>query len=69
MDSAMDTFTIELSEESARRLRDLAHEAGTTPERLLSDGAREWLSRPEQGFDQAAEYVLRKNRELDPRLA
>ena len=65
----MSTFTIELPEEQARRLRELAADAGVPPERLVSAGLEEWLSRPDARFAEAAEYVLNKNRELYRRLA
>jgi predicted transcriptional regulator len=65
----MSTFTIELPEEQARRLRELAQEAGIPPERLLRAGLEEWLSRPNTKFAEAADYVLSKNRELYRRLA
>jgi hypothetical protein len=65
----MSTFTIELPEDQARRLCELADEAGVPPERLVSAGLEEWLSRPDARFAKAAKYVLNKNRELYQRLA
>jgi antitoxin FitA len=65
----MSKFTIELREEHARRLHELAAEAGVPPERLLRAGLEEWLSRPDTKFDEAAQYILEKNRELYRRLA
>jgi antitoxin FitA len=65
----MSTFTIELPDEQARRLRELAAEAGVAPEHLVSAGLAEWLGRSETSFAEAAEYVLNKNRELYRRLA
>jgi len=65
----MDAFTIELPDEQAHRLRELAREAGVSPEQLLRAGIGEWLSRPGQDFAEAAAYVLQKNRELYKRLA
>jgi antitoxin FitA len=65
----MSTFTIELPEEQARRLRERASKAGVPPERLLRDGLEEWLDHPDTRFAEAAEYVLKKNRELYRRLA
>src|SRR4051812_25780602 len=66
---AMVDFTISLPDEQAGRLRELASEAGVSPEELLRDGAREWLTRPGCDFAAAAAYVLEKNRELYRRLA
>lgn len=65
----MTTFSIELPDDQAQRLRKLAVEAGVTPEELLGDGVREWLLQRHQDFAEAASYVLRKNAELYRRLA
>lgn len=65
----MTTFSIELPDDQAQRLRELAVEAGVTPEELLGDGVREWLLQRQQDFAEAASYVLRKNAELYRRLA
>ena len=66
---ASDVFTVVLPEEKARRLRELAREAGVSPEHLLRVGVEEWLSYPDRDFAEAAAYVLHKNRELYRRLA
>jgi antitoxin FitA len=65
----MDAFTVNLTVEQAERLRELAREAGVSPEQLLRIGVEEWLSRPGQDFAESAAYVLWKNRELYRRLA
>jgi antitoxin FitA len=65
----MPTFTIELPEEQAPRLREIAAEAGVAPEHLVCAGLAEWLSRSDTSFAEAVEYVLNKNRELYRRLA
>ena len=65
---AMNDFTIALPEDEAQRLRELAEEAGVSPEQLLRDGIEEWLRRPGRDFAEAAAYVLEKNRELYRRL-
>lgn len=65
----MTTFSIQLSDDQAERLRDLATEAGITPEELLGAGVREWLIQSRKDFAEAAAYVLRKNAELYRRLA
>ena len=67
--SHMDAFTVNLPEDQAQRLRELAREAGVSPEQLLCVGIDEWLKRPDQDFATAAAYVLRKNKELYRRLA
>ncbi len=67
--SAMTSFTIELPEEQVRRLRDLAHKLGTTPEDVLCAAVQEWLTSPATDFAHAASYVLKKNAELYRRLS
>jgi antitoxin FitA len=63
------TFRLAVSPESARRLTDLADEAGVQPEEFLRASIEEWLSRPQTSFSEAASYVLKKNAELYRRLA
>ena len=65
----MSTFTIALPDEQARRLQELAREAGVTPEQLLRAGVVAWLDNPGSDFAEAAAFVLSKNRELYQRLA
>jgi antitoxin FitA len=65
----MTTFTIDLPDEQAGKLRELAREAGVTPEELLRTGIEQWLTRPNGDFSEAAAYVLKKNAELYRRLA
>jgi hypothetical protein len=67
--STMTSFTIELPEEQVRRLRDLAHKLGTTPEDVLCAGVQEWLTSPATDFAHAASYVLKRNAELYRRLS
>jgi hypothetical protein len=61
----MDAFTIVLPEEQA----EMAREAGVPAEQLLRISVEEWLDRPDRDFQEAAAYVLDKNRELYRRLA
>jgi hypothetical protein len=63
------TFRLAVSSESARRLTELAGEAGVQPEEFLRVSVEEWLSRPQTSFSEAASYVLNKNAELYRRLA
>lgn len=63
----MTTFSIELPDEQAKRLRERAQEAGVSPEEMLGASIREWLLRGD--FMEAATYVLRKNADLYKRLA
>jgi antitoxin FitA len=65
----MTTFSIQLRDDQAERLREMAAEAGVTPEEFLNSGVREWLETPRRDFAEAAAFVLRKNAELYKRLA
>jgi antitoxin FitA len=65
----MTTITIPLSDERLQKLRELAKEANVTPEELVRVSLEEWLSRPGEDIARAANFVLRKNRELYRRLA
>jgi predicted transcriptional regulator len=65
----MTTITVPLSDDRLERLKELAQQAGISPEELARAGLEEWLARPREDFQQAADYVLRKNAELYRRLA
>lgn len=65
----MNTFSVELPDEQAQLLHDLARNTGMSPEELLRALVEEWLACPGQDFAEAASYVVRKNRELYRRLA
>ena len=62
-------FQLTISPEGARRLTDLADEAGVKPEEFLRASVEEWLSRPQISFSEAASYVLKKNADLYGRLS
>jgi hypothetical protein len=65
----MSTITITLPDERLAKLREAAVRYGVTPEDLARVGVEELLSRPDEAFQQAVDYVLRKNDELYRRLA
>jgi predicted transcriptional regulator len=65
----MKHIVIELPDEQALKLQEIAEQAGVTPEELLRAGVQEWLARPHGDFADAAAYVLAKNAELYRRLA
>jgi hypothetical protein len=65
----MRQITVPLSEEQLECLRLRAAEAGVTPEELARVVLEAWLAKRGEGFDEAAEYVMRENAELDRRLA
>jgi hypothetical protein len=68
----MAIYTIQLADQSTKRLEELARRAGMSPEKLLSEEVEGWLNPPspeETSFTEAANHVLRKNQELYRRLA
>ena len=65
----MTTVTIELPKERVKQLRELAARYGTSPEELVRASVEELLNRPEEDFQKAVQYVIKKNAELYKRLA
>ena len=65
----MAVLTIRLSAEHMVKLREKARRLRVTPEILVLATLEDLLSRPDEEFRQAMEYVLRKNAELYRRLA
>ena len=65
----MATLTIALPEESLIQLRQKAERLRVAPEDLIRLSLEELLTRPDEAFQNAAEYVLTKNAELYRRLA
>jgi antitoxin FitA len=65
----MSAITINLPDDRLVKLRGIAERYGVTVEDLARVGVEELLSRPEEAFQQAVDYVLRKNAELYRRLA
>ena len=65
----MATLTITLSKESLTQLREKAERLHIAPEDLIRISLEELLSRPDEDFQRAVEYVLTKNAELYRRLA
>jgi hypothetical protein len=61
-------FSVELRDDQVERLRELAVEAGVSPEELLGIGVCEWLDGRGTDFVEAAAHVFRKNAELYRRL-
>jgi antitoxin FitA len=62
-------ITIALSDDQARSLEAAAERFGLQPEQLAQAALSDLLAQPREEFQQAAEYVLDKNRELYRRLA
>ena len=65
----MSTLTIRLSDDYFAKLREIATRFNVTPEELARVGIEELLARPEEAFQRAADYILKKNAELYRRLA
>ena len=57
----MDAITIPLSSDDLAKLREMADRYGITPEELARVSIEELLTRPEEEFQGAVEYVLEKN--------
>jgi hypothetical protein len=65
----MDTITISLPNDRLRALRKLSHQLNVSPEELIRLSVEELLTRPQENFREAAEYILEKNSDLYRRLA
>ncbi len=65
----MATLTITLLGEKWTQLKEKARRYQVTPEELLRVSLEELLTRPDEDFQQAINYVLVKNAELYQRLA
>lgn len=65
----MTTITIPLSDERVAQLRLWADEVGLPPEEFLRRRVEQLLDRPDEHFQKASDYLLKKNAELYRRLA
>jgi predicted transcriptional regulator len=65
----MTTITVAIPDDRLLKLQEIAARLQVTPEALVRVTIEELLSRPEEAFRQAADYVLSKNAELYRRLA
>ncbi len=65
----MTTITISLPDDRLLKLKEAAAHLGVAPEELVRVSIEELLTRPEEDFNRAVDYVLRKNAELYRRLA
>jgi RecA-family ATPase len=63
------TITLELEEEQARRLLEVAQQLQLSPTDLAKAAVTDLISKPTEDFDRAAAHVLEKNRELYRRLS
>ncbi len=65
----MSSITITISDDQLAKLEEVAARFGVSPEDLVRYSIDDLLTQPEQAFEQAAQYVLDKNRDLYQRLA
>ena len=65
----MTTITIEVPNERLQKLREMAQRLGVSMEELVQVSVEDMLTQPEEQFRKAAQYVLKKNKELYKRLA
>ncbi len=65
----MINITISISDERMQKLREKASRFQVAPEELVRVSLEDLLTRPEEDFRQALEFVLNKNVELYQRLA
>jgi antitoxin FitA len=63
------SITIDLSDSQFQKLQNLARVHGIATEVLLKASLEDWLNLQKDDFDNAVDYVLRKNAELYRRLA
>lgn len=65
----MSEITISLSDDHLLKLQQVAARYGISPEELVRVSIEELLVRPDEEFERAADYLLKKNAELYRRLA
>jgi hypothetical protein len=65
----METITITLPDDRLTQLKERATRYNVSPEELVRVSIEELLARPDDAFQDAVNYVLKKNSELYRRLA
>lgn len=65
----MTTITIALPDDHLVKLKEKASHLHIPPEELVRVSVEELLTRPDESFEAAVDYVLKKNAELYRRLA
>jgi hypothetical protein len=65
----MEAITISLSDGELAKLREMVERYSVSPEELARVSNEELLARPEEEFQSAVDFVLKKNAELYRRLA
>ncbi|MBN1593067.1 MAG: DNA-binding protein [Candidatus Coatesbacteria bacterium] len=62
-------ISIDLSEEEAKALSEVALSLGISPEELVRSTVTDVFGHPRMSFEDAKQYVIKKNEELFRRLA
>ena len=65
----MSSIIVNLTDEHLSKLREMAGRLRVSPEDLARMSIEELIAQPEEDFERAADYVLKKNAELYRRLA
>jgi predicted transcriptional regulator len=65
----MSSITINLQDEQMVRLQEIANRLGVSVEDLARVSIEELIAAPDERFERAADYVLKKNEDLYRRLA
>jgi antitoxin FitA len=65
----MSTISVTVPDDRLSKLQEIARRYNITPEDLVRMTIDELIARPEEAFQQAADYVLNKNSDLYRRLA
>ncbi len=65
----MSNITISLPEDRLAKIKEMAAGLGASPEELVRASVEDLLGRPEEEFQRAASYVLKKKEEIYRRLA
>jgi hypothetical protein len=65
----MTTITVRIDDKKAEALREKAARFGLQPEQFLIASVDDLISQPDVEFDEAAQRVLSRNRDLYRRLA
>lgn len=65
----MTSLTIALPKDLMHKLKETAARYNVAPEDLVRASVEELLTSPEETFDNAVDYVIKKNKKLYKRLA
>jgi predicted transcriptional regulator len=65
----MKTLEVQISDETAHKLEQLANQLGRSPEEIVQAGIAEQLAKLDEDYQEAASHVLEKNDELYRRLS